>query len=79
MSRFKGKITFNILESHPDFQYVKNADEKLVYEDVYTFNHDYTKEDISDYIKNDLSLVAGGGYDTKHICNVEFEIVSMEE
>ena len=42
--------------------------------DYYEFSMDYTKDEIESYIKQDLKLVAGGGYDTEHIHNVNFEI-----
>ena len=42
--------------------------------DTYTFNSDYTEEEAIIYIKHDLKLVAGGGYNTDHIHNVKFEI-----
>ena len=74
--RFYGKITFTIDKEHPDVRYVKEwtEDKVLEFEDYYTFSTDYTKDEIESYIKHDLMVVAGGGYKTEHIHNVNFEI-----
>lgn len=75
-AQYKAKIIFTIDKDHPDIKYVKDwtEDKVLTIEDVYIFNNNYTKENIIAYIKNDLMLVAGGGYNTDHIHNIEFEI-----
>ena len=76
-TRYKGKITFSIDKGHPDIKYVLDWEENKLYtfEDTYTFLLDcHTKEEIESYIKHDLMLVAGGGYATSHIHNIEFEI-----
>ena len=74
--KYHGKISFTIDKEHPDIKYVKDwtEDKVLTIEDTYTFDGDYSKENIIAYIKNDLSLVAGGGYNTDHIHNIVFEI-----
>lgn len=74
--KYHGKISFTIDKGHPDIKYVTDWEEDKVFtlDDVYTFNDDYTDEEIIPYIKRDLSLVAGGGYNTDHISNVTFEI-----
>lgn len=77
MKTYRGKITYTIDKQHPDIQYVKDwrEDKVFTFEDVYTFTtEDITTEQIKSYIKSDLKLVAGGGYDTEHIHNVKFEI-----
>lgn len=76
--KYHGKISFTIDKEHPDIKYVKDwtEDKVLTIEDVYVFSnkYGYTKDYIIAYIKNDLSLVAGGGYNTDHIHNIVFEI-----
>ena len=74
--KYYGKISFTIDKGHSDIKYVPDWKEGkvLTIKDTYIFDGDYTKENIIAYIKNDLSLVAGGGYSTDHIHNVEFEI-----
>lgn len=74
--KYHGKISFTIDKGHPDIKYVNDwtEDKILTFTDTYTFNDDYTEESIVQYIKRDLSLVAGGGYNTDHIHNVTFEI-----
>lgn len=71
-----GKISYTIDKEHPDIKYIKDWSENKIFafEDVYTFNDCYDFDDVENYIKNDLSLVAGGGYDSKHIHNVKFDI-----
>lgn len=74
--KYHGKISFTMDKGHADIDCVKDWTEEKVFtfDDIYTFDEDYPKENAIAYIKNDLSLVAGGGYETKHIHNVEFEI-----
>ena len=74
--KYHGKISFTIDKEHPDIKYVPDweEDKVLTIEDTYSFNSDCQKENIIAYIKHDLSLVAGGGYNTDHIHNVVFEI-----
>lgn len=74
--KYHGKISFTMDKGHPDIQYVKDweEDKVLTIEDVYIFNNSCSKEDVIAYIKHDLGLVAGGGYNTDHIHNIVFEI-----
>ena len=74
--KIHGKISYTVDTGHPDIQYIKDWSESkiLTFDDVYTFDDCYTFEDVEGYVKNDLSLIAGGGYNSKHIHNVKFEI-----
>ena len=76
MKKYHGKIVYTIDKAHPDIKYIEDYTEEKIFtfEDVYTFNGEYSKEDVAEYIKRDLMLVAGGGYNTDHIHNVKFEI-----
>lgn len=69
---FKASISFTTDKEHPDVHKEKD----YTFSDVYKINDDcfWGDDDIISYIKNDLSLVAGGGYNTKHIHNVKFDI-----
>ena len=70
--KYDGKISFTIDKEHPD--YVENYEGlTFTFEETYSFNDDYTEEEAVAFIKRDLSLVAGGGYNTDHIHNVTFE------
>lgn len=73
---FKAAITFNVKEGHPDMKYIKDPAEKLQFSDTYTFNtfHYDNEQQMIAFMKEDLSLVAGGGYSTEHIKNVSFSI-----
>jgi len=72
--KIKATINYDTKATHPDTHGV--ADKGLSYTDTYTIdpNYFYGREDIDDYIKNDLGLVAGGGYNTDHIENVNFTL-----
>lgn len=75
--KYRGKILYTIDNKHPDIGCIKDWREDKIFDfdDMYTFEDDSVSEDyVRDYIKNDLMLVAGGGYNTNHIHNVQFEI-----
>lgn len=74
--KYYGKINCTIDKNHPDVQYIEDWTENKVlsFNDTYTFADCYTEEDCINYIKRDLRLVAGGGYNSDHIHNVEFDI-----
>ena len=81
MKKYHGKITYTIDKTHPDIKYVEDYTEEKIFtfEDTYSFdeslNFEWQEEsNIKAYIKKDLMLVAGGGYNTDHIHNVKFEI-----
>lgn len=78
---YYGKITYEIDKNHPDVNCVDGGwyeGKVFKYEDTYGFDERlYSPEDydmIINYIKKDLKLVAGGGYNTDHIHNVKFKI-----
>lgn len=77
--KIHGKISYTVDSGHPDIQYIKDWSENkvLTFEDTYTFNNCYTFDDMEGYVKSDLSLVAGGGYNSEHIHNVKFEIARI--
>lgn len=70
-------IYYTVDSEHPDIQYIKNPSEIRSFTDVYRFDTDYlgniSRYDMENYAKNDLRLVAGGGYNTEHIHDVTFE------
>lgn len=78
--KYNAKIYYTIDKNHPDIEYVKDwtEDKEFDFSDTYTFNDEiYENEDeemILNYIKKDLRLIAGGGYNSEHIHNVRFEI-----
>ena len=86
--QFTGTIKCTVDSDHPDYKYMTDEQKKngLEFTDTYTFdiydpitNHwGYWTVDETDamleYMKHDLALVAGGGYNTDHIHNVEFDI-----
>ncbi len=78
--KFNGKITYTIDKNHPDIEYVQDWNENKLFSfsDTYTFNSGmYSAENAIAYIKKDLKLVAGGGYNSKHIHNVSFDITRI--
>ena len=73
--KYKGTISYRITEDHPDRKYFKGViPKRFTYSDTYTFKEDVPRESIIAYIKADLALVAGGGYDSDHIKDVRFTI-----
>ena len=74
--KIHAKITYTIDDGHPDIECIHDWNENKVYtfEDTYIIDDCYTFDDAKSYIESDLSLVAGGGYNSKHIHNVKFEI-----
>lgn len=82
--KYYGKITYEIDENHPDVIYIAGGWHKgkvFKHEDTYEFDERlYSPEDHNmfvNYIKKDLKLIAGGGYNADHIHNVKFEIRRM--
>lgn len=76
--KIHAKITYTIDDGHPDIEYMPdwNAGRIYAFEDSYIFDerYGYTFNDVQSYIKNDLKLVAGGGYNSEHIHDVNFEL-----
>lgn len=78
--QYYGKINYTMDQQHPDIQYVENwtEDKTFSYNDTYTLDSgmylEEPEEHIVAYIKRDLKIIAGGGYNADHIHNVEFEI-----
>lgn len=73
MSKYLAKIYYKIKKTHPDIGCVKDWTPEKVFEfeDVYGFQEGWYEPDYEkDYIKHDLALVAGGGYNTDHISNI---------
>jgi len=73
--KYQATIKYDTKENHPD---EKNA-KGFTYTDTYTidtvmFNGDNT---VQNYIKRDMALVAGGGYDTDTIENVKIDIQAV--
>lgn len=77
--KYKGTISYRITEDHPDRKYFKDdISKRLTFSDVYTVKEDISRESIVAYIKADLALVAGGGYSTDHIRNVQITIKEVK-
>ena len=77
MKKFNATIKYKVKETHPDIQDMPEElwrDKIFTYEDTYRFDPAGEVDDMVDYMKSDLRLVAGGGYSTRHIYDVEFEI-----
>lgn len=76
--KVKGVIKYKMKSNHPDLKYVPEdeRDKEMEFCDIYTIDPDYFWGDdhINSYIKNDLALVAGGGYDTDTITDVKFTL-----
>ena len=75
--RIFAQIEYNMLRTHPDINYVVGEwtpTRTFAYSDIYTFDDSYSFNDVQEYIKRDLALVGGGGYNTDHITNLKYTI-----
>lgn len=73
---YKGEISYTIDKEHPDIKCIKDwsEDKIFTFSDTYIFDYPCDKDEVIAYVKNDLKLVAGGGYNAKHIHNVTFKV-----
>lgn len=74
--KIKATIYYMIDTEHSDYQHYKEPEGLHEFSDIYTIDTDkfVSMDDVENYIKHDLALVAGGGYNTKHINNVTFNL-----
>lgn len=76
----KATIFFKVDNKHPDLKYIVHPENIQSFEDVYIIDKSrFWCDDLYSYIKNDLRLVAGGGYDSDHIYDVRFEFKTITE
>lgn len=74
---YKAVIKWHVKDTHPDYKECKlDTEEEYSFDDTYIIDmgYFYGEDDVISYIKRDLALVAGGGYDTEHITGVEYNI-----
>lgn len=76
---YKGRIAYKMKPTHPDYNHVVGGYKPgtvITYSDEYHINPEFFSgnESIIRHIKNDLMIVAGGGYNSRHIYDVEFTI-----
>lgn len=75
--KYKASITYKITEGHPDREHVKDMEESITFSDIYTFRSPCSFESVIGYMKNDLALIAGGGYNAEHIKDIEFSFTEV--
>lgn len=70
---YHATIKWRCKANHPDTDDTKTV---FTYSDDYYIDDDYYSDgdEIMNYIKHDLALVAGGGYDTDTITDVKYDI-----
>lgn len=74
--KIQATVTCDLNANHPDAPNEKGFN----FTDVYSFNTDVyagDRDDMYQHIRNDLKLVAGGGYDTDTISNVNFNFINL--
>lgn len=73
---YHATIKWRCKANHPDTDDTKT---RFTYSDDYFIDDDYFEDEnaIKSYIRHDLALVAGGGYDTDTITDVAYSIRSM--
>lgn len=78
----KATIFYTVDEDHPDYTCIKEPEKVQSFTDIYTFDMDYLGDPsitaLQSYCKRDLRLVAGGGYNSKHIHNVRFNFEEVK-
>ena len=77
---YYAEITYTIDKNHPDIGCIADwtNDKIFKYDDEYYLDSEfYTKSDAKEYIKRDLSIIAGGGYNSKHVHNKKFRIFEI--
>jgi hypothetical protein len=78
--KWQAKIEYTMDKDHPDVNHVVGGwyrGKKFTYYDEYKFESGYTEDYMKEYMKKDLKLVAGGGYNTSHIHNVKFQFIKV--
>lgn len=78
---FKATICYDVDKSHPDIRYIDDPDKWQEISDRYRFSYLEWGDDVEGmiaYMKNDLALIAGGGYNTDHIHKVTYKIVKID-
>ena len=67
----KATIKWRCKSNHPD---TDDTVSEFSYTDTYRIDTSYFEDDmaIKDYIKHDMALVAGGGYETDTITDVKY-------
>ena len=71
--KIEATIYFKMLPTHPDYGCVENPTEEMSITDTYDFDEDiYSFHDAKNLIRRDLGLVAGGGYNSKHVTETHF-------
>ena len=75
--KIEAKIKYKIDGNHPDIGDLPKKywyGKQFSYEDTYSFDDTWGMKEAVEYIKHDLKLVAGGGYNYDHIYDVDFDI-----
>lgn len=74
LRKFRATIYYTVNKYHPDYLYIKNPEEEQSFTDDYTVDMNYFNglDHVKQYIKNDLRVIAGGGYSTAYTYNVRY-------
>lgn len=76
--KINAKIKYKVKDTHPDLGDMPEhlwKNKVFTYDDEYTFDDDdWDEEGAKAYIRRDLALIAGGGYNAKHIYDAEYEM-----
>lgn len=85
--KIKATIYYTMDKYHPDYYTlpIESRGKVQEFSDTYMFDvnnprsmqYGATMENMISYMKSDLRLVADGGYDSKHIHNINFEFKEL--
>ena len=75
----KASIFYTIDKEHPDYNCIKQPDRMHEFTDIYHVDTDnyWSEDDMYSRIKEDLKLVAGGGYNWNHVHNISFDFTEV--
>lgn len=70
----KATINYTVDGAHPDIKGIRNPKAPQHFTDLYTVDTDYfySLDELYSYIRRDLAIIAGGGYNADHIHNVTY-------
>lgn len=76
MREYIATLRYSIDKGHPDYSESIGEGTMLMSRDTYRIDPKcfYGNDDIESWIKNDLMLMAGGGYNSDHIHDKKFHI-----
>lgn len=79
MKKMKGTIQYKMKSFHPDVNEDTDLDSVHTYEDIFRLDTDrfFNETHMINHITSELIMVASGGYDSKYIYDIKFDIYEV--